>query len=108
MARGHYRWRGPRIDSVFGNGAKTKYRQDEPELEVKVTRDDGDELIYGFSKPAGENYCVLKRDEVDHYFKAAEFTVDPIKETLREQLVRSKAGENSGDATNIRAEPKPL
>jgi hypothetical protein len=90
---------GLRIESLLGTEAKPEYRQDEPALELKVVRKDGDALSYRFSKPKDGAYYVLKRSDLDQYFKVAEFTVDPIKDTVREKLVQAKPEEGSSEVT---------
>ena len=90
---------GLRIQSLLGTEAKPEYRQDEPALEVEVARKDGEVLSYRFSKPEETSYYVLKRSDLDHYFKVAEFTVKPILDMTREKLVQAKTRETSGEAT---------
>ena len=89
---------GLRIQSLLDAEANTEYRQDEPVLEVTIAQKDGDDLSYRFSKPEEASYYVLKRSDLEHYFKVAEFTVNPIKETVREKLVQTTAKEVSGAA----------
>ena len=91
---------GLRIQSLLGAEANTEYQQDEPVLEVVIAQKDGDDLSYRFSKPEEASYYVLKRSDFEHYFKVAEFTVDPIKETVREKLVQAAAAEVSGEAVD--------
>jgi len=92
------------IQSLLGTEAKPEFRQDKPELEFKVTRKNGDVLDYRLSKPKEGAYYVLKRSDLDDYFKVAEYTVKPLKESGREKLVQNKpektpdkaaAGENT-------------
>jgi hypothetical protein len=90
---------GLRIESLLGTEAKPEYQQDEPALELTVVRKDGDELSYRFSKPKDGTYYVLKRSDLDEYFKVAGFTVDPIKDTKREKLVRARTEEDTNKAT---------
>ncbi len=90
---------GLRIQSLLGAEIKPEYRQDEPELEIKITRKGGEVLSYRFSKPKDEAYYVLKRSDFDHYFKVAEFTVNPGKEIAREKLVQTKEGATSGEVS---------
>ena len=80
---------GLRVQSLLGAEVKPEYRQDEPELELKVTRKDGDVLTYRFSKPKDAAYYVLKRSDLDPYFKVAEFAVKPIQDTKREKLAQA-------------------
>ena len=98
---------GLRIQSLLGKDAKPEYQQDKPELEFKVTRKEGDVLSYRFSKPKDGAYYVLKRSDMDDYFKVAEYEVKPLKETAREKLVQNQieqtpdkaaAGENTPTA----------
>lgn len=88
---------GLRIESLLGSEAKPEYQQDEPSLEIKLTRDNGDELTYRFSKPEVGNYYVLKRSDLSPYFKVAEFEVSPIKDEVREKLVQVKSDEKPGE-----------
>ena len=88
---------GLRIQSLLGTEAKPAYRQDEPALEVKITRTDGEVLGYRFSKPEDAAYYVLKRSDLDHYFKVAEYLVDPVKGTTRENLVQARTEESSSE-----------
>ncbi|MEN8133069.1 MAG: DUF4340 domain-containing protein [Pseudomonadota bacterium] len=89
---------GLRIQSLLGTETKPEYRQDEPVLEVEVARKDSDALSYRFSKPEQGSYFVLKRSDLDHYFKIAESTVKPILDTAREKLVQARAEEALGEA----------
>ncbi len=86
------------IQSLLGTEAELEYRQDEPELELKMTREGGEVLSYRFSKPEEASYYVLKRSDMDHYFKVAEYTVDPIKDTTRENLVQPRTEETSNES----------
>jgi len=88
---------GLSIQSLLGTEAKPEYRQDEPALEVRMTREGGEVLGYRFSKPEDAAYYVLKRSDLDYYFKVAEYIVDPVRETTRENLVQDATGEVSGE-----------
>lgn len=79
---------GLRIQSVLGTEVKPEYGQDEPALDFKVTRQGGEVLTYRFSKPKDGTYYVLKRSDLDQYFKVAEYAVKPIQESKRETLVK--------------------
>jgi len=57
---------GLRIQSLLSTEAKPEYRQDEPALEVNMTRKGGEVLNYRFSKPEDASYYVLKRPDLDH------------------------------------------
>ena len=83
---------GLRIESVLGTQAKPEYRLDTPDLELKLVRQQGEPLDYRFAKPEGESYYVLKRSDLDYYFKIPEFSVKPILEMQRDKLVQSEAG----------------
>lgn len=86
---------GLQIQSLLGTEAKPEYRQDEPALEIKVSLNSGDALTYRFSKPKEGAYYVLKRSDIDHFFKIAEFAVDPMREASREKLVQTEQPEKS-------------
>jgi len=80
---------GLRIQSLLGTETEPEYRQDEPSLEIRITREGGEVLGYRFSKPEDAAYYVLKRSDLDYYFKVAEYMVDPVRETTREKLVQN-------------------
>ena len=80
---------GLRIQSLLGSEAKPEYRQDQPALEIKVIGKTGEPLTYRFSKPEQGAYDVLKRSDLDFYFKIPEFSVKPLLETNRAKLVQS-------------------
>ena len=97
---------GLRIQSLLGAEAKPAYRQDEPALEVKITRISGEVLGYRFSKPEDAAYYVLKRSDLEHYFKVAEYMVDPVKETTREKLVQDRTEEVSSEPAGDKRDEK--
>lgn len=80
-----------RIESLLGSEAKPEYHQDAPALEIKVSKKDGTELSYRFSKPEEGAYYVLKRSDLERWLKVAEYTVKQLKETTREKLVHQAA-----------------
>jgi len=86
---------GLSIQSLLGMEAEPEFRQDEPALEVRLTREGGEVLGYRFSKPEDADYYVLKRSDLDYYFKVAEYMVDPVRETTRENLVQDATEEVS-------------
>ncbi len=86
---------GLSIQSLLGTEAKPEYRQDQPALEVKMMREGGEVLRYRFSKPEDASYYVLKRSDLDSFFKVAEYMVDPVRETTREILVQARTEEPS-------------
>ncbi len=88
---------GLSIQSLLGTEARPEYRQEAPMLMIRVTRKGGDVLSYSFSKPEEGSYYVLKRSDQDHYFKVAEYAVDPIKDATREELVQVKIEEASNE-----------
>lgn len=88
---------GLRIQSLLGTEGKPEYRQDQPELEIKLQRKGGEVLTYRFSKPDDAAYHVLKRSDFDHYFKVADFTVEPLVEATREKLVTVEVVQESRD-----------
>jgi len=100
---------GLRIQSLLYTEAKPEFQQDEPALEVNMTRKGGEVLSYRFSKPADPSYYALKRSDRDHYFKVAEYSVTPVKEITREKLVQARTGEaSSGVSSPGEFHPKAL
>ncbi len=97
---------GLRIQSLLGTEAKPEYRQDKPALEVKMTRKGGEVLGYRFSRPEDASFYVLKRSDLDYYFKVAEYTVDPVKETTREKLVQVRTEEASSKSAGVKRDKK--
>ncbi|MEE8055911.1 MAG: hypothetical protein V3T38_07690 [Gammaproteobacteria bacterium] len=86
---------GLRIQSLLSTEAKPEFRQDEPALEVKMTRKGGEVLSYRFSKPADPSYYALKRSDRDHYFKVAEYSVTPVG-TVKLKERHGPAAQNVG------------
>ena len=62
-----------------------------------MMREGGEVLRYRFSKPEDASYYVLKRSDLDYYFKVAEYMVDPVTETTREKLVQARTGDVSSE-----------
>ncbi len=62
-----------------------------------MTREGGEVLRYRFSKPEDASYYVLKRSDLDYYFKVAEYMVDPVTETTRKKLVQARIEEASSE-----------
>ncbi len=97
---------GLRIQSLLGTEAKPEYRQDEPTLELKMTRSSGEVLSYRFSRPEDASFYVLKRSDLDYYFKVAEYVVDPVRETTREKLVQVRTEETSSEPAGDKRDGK--
>ena len=97
---------GLRIQSLLGTEAKPEYRQDEPALEVKMTRNSGEVLGYRFSRPEDASFYVLKRSDLDYYFKVAEYMVDPVREITREKLVQIRTQEASSESAGDKRDEK--
>jgi hypothetical protein len=97
---------GLRVQSLLGTDAEPEYRQDEPVLEVRITTAGGGVLDYRFSKPQDAAYYVLKRSDLEHYFKVAEYMVDPVKETTREKLVQDRTEEVSSEPAGDKRDEK--
>ncbi|KFI22177.1 DUF4340 domain-containing protein [Nitrosococcus oceani] len=95
-----------RIQSLLDSEAESEYQQAEPELEIKLARKSGDPLTYRFFKPEEEDYYLLKRSDWEPYFKVAAFTLEPIKEIGRENLVQAKTEETPKETaeSNVSAE----
>jgi len=89
------------IDGLLGTKAEPDYHLDKPDLEVKVTRKDGDVLDYRFSKPANASYYVLKRSDLGDYFKLAGFAVKPIRDEARDKLVQAKVAAEAKPAPPV-------
>ena len=78
---------GLRIQSLLGTINEPNYQQDKPALDVKIWIGDK-ALSYRFSKSVDANYFVLKRSDLDYYFKVTESAVNVIKESTRDVLVQ--------------------
>jgi len=91
---------GLHIESLLGRKAKPDWQQNKPSLEIKLTKDDGKELTYRFSKPKDGNYYILKRSDLATYFKVADFQVNPIKDEVRSKLVQLRTDEKPGKAND--------
>jgi hypothetical protein len=88
---------GLRVQSLLGTDAEPEYRQDEPDLEVRITTEGGGVLDYRFSKPQDAAYYVLKRSDLAFFFEVAEHTVNPVREATRENLVQARTEETPKD-----------
>ena len=91
---------GMQVQSVLGAEELPEFRQEEPELEIRLLQKDGAPLTYRFSKPKDSNYFVLKRSDLEYYFKVAEFAVSPIKDTVREKLVQLETDSEKDASVN--------
>ncbi len=97
---------GLRIQFLLDIEARLKYRQDEPALEIKMTRKGGEVLSYHFSKLENAPYYALKRSDLDHYFKVVEYTVAPVKETAGENLVQTRTDKASSEPSGDKRDEK--
>ncbi len=71
-----------------------------------MTRMGGEVLSYHFSKPEDASYYVLKRSDLDHYFKLAEYTANPVKETTGENLVQPRTEKASSEPAGDKRDEK--
>lgn len=78
---------GLRVDTLLDEGDKPENLSDEADFALKVTLDPDQTLTYHFFKLNEEPYYLLKRSDLDDYFKIAEFHVNAIKETARDKLI---------------------
>lgn len=79
-----------RIQDVLGTEAKPDYRQDKPSHTISLTLQDGSNIEYTISQPKEADYYVLKSSARPEYFKVPTYTLDPIFDTKRDQLVEAK------------------
>lgn len=63
-------------------------------------------LGWRFSQPEDAACYVLKRSDLQHYFKLAEHTVNPLKETTREKLVQAGTETASSEPAGDKREAK--
>ena len=96
-----------RIQFLLDIEARLKYRQDEPALEIKMTRKGGEVLSYHFSKPEDASYYALKRSDLDHYFKVVEYTVASVhgEFVFTQVQVCEKVPDNAIATSNLRGSP---
>lgn len=78
------------IQSLLGMKDKPDYQQDKPLLQFKVSRKNGKTLNYRISKPGKGNYYILKRSDLNDYFKIAAFDVKSLSNSKRAQMVTIK------------------
>jgi hypothetical protein len=91
-----------RIDGLLGTKAEPGYHLDKPDFEVKVVRKEGDVLDYRFSKSADASYYILKRSDLDDYFKLMDFSVKPIRDEARQNLVQAKVAAEASPAPPVK------
>jgi Domain of unknown function (DUF4340) len=82
---------GLRVDSLLDEEDKPENLPDEADFTFNVTLDPDKTLTYHFFKLNEEPYYLLKRSDLDDYFKIAEFHVNAIKETTRDKLILAHA-----------------
>ncbi|MDJ0806571.1 MAG: DUF4340 domain-containing protein [Gammaproteobacteria bacterium] len=97
-----------RVQSLLGTETKPEYQQDAPELEIELALNGGDALSYRISKPEGESYYVLKRSDLDYWFKVPDYTVEPIMETTRDKLVLKTTEEATSELDSETVSPSPV
>ncbi len=88
---------GLRVDTLLDEGDKPENLSDEADFAFKVTLDPDQTLTYHFFKLNEEPYYLLKRSDLDDYFKIAEFHVNAIKETARDKLILTDDEDEPGD-----------
>jgi hypothetical protein len=79
-----------RIQEVLGTEAKPAYRQNKPSHTIGLTLEDGTSIDYTISLPEDTSHYILKSSTRPEYFKVPTYTLDPIFDTKREQLVEAK------------------
>lgn len=82
-----------KIQDVLGTEAKPDFGQNKPSHTISLTLKDGSTIDYTVSQPKDQNYYVLKSSARPEYFKIPTYTLDPIFNTKREQLVEAKKPE---------------
>ena len=63
-------------------------------------------MSYHFSKFEDASYYMLKRSDLDHYFKVAEYTANLIEETTAENLVQPRTEEASSEPAGDKRDEK--
>jgi hypothetical protein len=76
-----------RVDSLPDGEDKPENLSNEADFMLTVTLDPDKTLIYHFFKLNEEPHYLLKRSDLDDYFRIAEFHVNAIKETTRDKLI---------------------
>ncbi|HEX5056206.1 MAG TPA: DUF4340 domain-containing protein [Gammaproteobacteria bacterium] len=79
-----------KIQEVLGTEAKPDFGQSQPTHSIGLTLKDGSTIEYTISQPKDKGYYVLKSSSRPEYFKVPTYTLDPIFDTKREQLVEAK------------------
>ncbi len=86
------------IDSLLGRLAALQAeplfkapekRPEQPEFSLEVTRKGGEKLVYRFFKPEDGGYLV-RRSDLDTWFRLSASTAEPLKEAERKSLVSAK------------------
>lgn len=87
------------IQEILGTEAKPEYRQNKPSHTIGLTLKDGSTIDYTISHPEDKSYYILKSSTRPEYFKVPTYTLDPIFETTRDQLVEAKQQTNENNAS---------
>jgi hypothetical protein len=82
-----------KIQEVLGTEAKPDFGQNKPSHAIGLTLKDGSTIEYTISQPKEKGYYVLKSSTRPEYFKVPTYTLDPIFDTKRDQLVEAKQPE---------------
>jgi hypothetical protein len=88
-----------RIQSLIGSGDRPDYAQDEPDLQLAITRKDGARLVYRFFKPDEGSFYALQRSDLPYWLKVADFTVKAVEEAQRDKLVRRATAQTGGSGS---------
>lgn len=80
-----------KVQEVLGTEAKPDFGQNKHS--ISLTLKDGSAVDYTISQPKDQNYYVLKSSTRPEYFKIPTYTLDPIFNTKRDQLVEAKQPE---------------
>ena len=91
-----------RIQSVLGKKPMPEFKLDNPELVISIDLSSGGELTYRLSRPENGDHYILKASGWDYYFSVPGWSLESIKNTKRNQLIRGSHEPDSGNATGKR------
>jgi hypothetical protein len=88
-----------KIQEVLGTEARPEYRQNKPTHTIGLGLKDGNSINYTISQPEDKSYYILKSSARPEYFKIPTYTLNPIFDTERDQLVEAKQQSTENNAS---------
>ncbi|MEJ2622634.1 MAG: DUF4340 domain-containing protein [Candidatus Thiodiazotropha sp.] len=95
-----------RVDGLANSDEAANLTSETAKLQIKVSMNEGEPLLYRFWEPEKASYFLLKRSDRSHTFKVAKHLVEALSGTGRETLVlkQDEASPESSEEMNQQTE----